>query len=65
MNYTMFQRHTQSTSHKKKLSSEPSGKGFTFPSKNVTGKDILYEYEMPISFQASVATSQDTFLKTP
>ena len=57
MNYTMFQRHTQSTSHKKKLSS--------FPSKNVTGKDILSEYEMPISFQASVATSQDTFLKTP
>ena len=65
MNYTMFQRHNQSTSQKNKLSSEPSGKGFIFPSKNVTGKDILSEYEMSISFQASVATSQDTFLKTP
>ena len=63
MNYTMSQGHTQSTSHIKKLSSEPSGKGLTSPSKNVTGKDILSEYEMPISFQVSVATSQDTFCK--
>ena len=47
----------------KKLSSELSGKSHTSPGKNVTGKDFLAEYEMPISFQASVATPQDTFFK--
>ena len=47
----------------KKLSSEPSGKGHTSPSKNVAGKILLSEYEMPISFQGSVATSQDHFIK--
>ena len=66
MNYTISQGHIQSTSHiKKKLSSEPSGKGLTSPGINVTGKDFLSECEMPISFQVSVATSQVTFFKIP
>ena len=44
---------------------EPSGKGLTSPGRNVTGKDFLSEYEMFISFQANVATSQNTFFKIP
>ena len=50
---------------KKKLSSEPSGKGHTSPGKNVAGKVFLSQYEMSISYQASVTTSQDNFFKIP
>ena len=49
----------------KKIFSEPSGKGHTFPGKNVAGKVFLSKYEMPISFQATMATFQDNFLKMP
>ena len=57
MNDTMSQGHTRNTLQIKKSSSEPSGKDHTSPGKNVAGKVFLLEYEMPISFQASVATS--------
>ena len=63
MNYAMSQGHTQNTLQIKKLSSEPSRKGHTSQGKNVAGRVFLSEYEMPISFQASVATSQDNFFK--
>ena len=63
MNYTMSQGLTRNTSHIKKLSSEPSGKGYTSPGKNIAGKEFLSEYEMPISFRASMATSQDTLFE--
>ena len=54
----MFQRHTQNTLQMKKISSEPSGNGHTSRGKNVAGKVFISEYEMPISFQVSVANSQ-------
>ena len=57
MNDIMSQGHTQNTLQIKKSSSEPSGKDCTSAGKNVAGKVFLLEYEMPISFQASVATS--------
>ena len=57
----MFQRHTQITSQIKKLSSESSGIKVILPQ----GKVCLLEYEMPISFQARVTTSQANFLKIP
>ena len=63
MNYAMSQGRIEIYHILKKLSSAPSGKGHTSPGKNVTGKDFLSEYEMPISFQVSGATSQDTFFK--
>ena len=50
---------------RKTLSSKSSVKGHTSPDKNVAGKVFLSEYEMPMSFQASVATFQDNFFKTP
>ena len=65
MNYAMFQRHTQNAPLHKKIFSEPSGKGHTFPGKNLAGKVFLSKYEMPISVQATVATFQDNFLKMP
>ena len=65
MNYTMSQGHTGNISQIKKLSSEPSGKGHTSPGENVAGKVFLLEYKMPVSFQESVATSQDNFFKIP
>ena len=60
-------RHTQNTLQIKKLSCEPSckAKGHTSPCKNVTGKAFRLEYEMSISFQANVATSQDNLFKIP
>ena len=63
MNFTMSQGHTRNTSHIKKLSSEPSDKGHTSPGKNIAGKEFLSKYEMPISFRACMATSQDTFFE--
>ena len=48
-----------------KLSSEFSGKDYTSPGKNVAGKIFLPICEMPISFQASMATSQDNSFKIP
>ena len=61
----MFQGHTRNTSYIKTFSCEPSGEVHTSPGKIVAGKVFLSKYEMPISFQASVATSQDNFFKIP
>ena len=55
--------HWKYITNKKKLSSEPSGKGHTSPSENVAREVFYSEYKMSISFQASVATSQDSFFK--
>ena len=40
-----------------------SGKGHTSQGENVAGKMCLSEYKIPISFQASVATSLGQFLQ--
>ena len=40
-------------------------KGHASPGENVAGKTFLFEYKIPISFQASVATLQDNFFKIP
>ena len=63
MNYPMSQGQTGNIKNKKKWSFEPSGKGHISPGENVAGKAFISEYKMPISFRASVATSQDNCSK--
>ena len=60
----MSQGCTQNTLQIKKISFWTL-KRHTFPGKNLAGKVFPSEYEMPMSFQASVATSQDNFFKIP
>ena len=62
----MSQGHTGNRLQIKKISYHLNpGKGHTSPGENVAGKVFLSEYKMPISSQASVATSQDNFFKIP
>ena len=61
MNYAMSQRHNWNASQIKKISSEPSGEGHTFPGKNAAGNGFLSKYEISIGFVASVTTSEDNF----
>ena len=63
MSYAMSQRHFQNGLQIKKLSPENSSKGHTSPGKNDAEKVSFSEYGMPISFQASMTTSQDKFFK--
>ena len=59
----MSQRHTSNTSQILQiifcLNPHYSGKGHTSPGKNIVGKGFFPKHEMSISFQGSVATSQN------